>query len=437
MEYLHRMVDSLLSDNLETFGATLVEGPKWCGKTTTCRQLARSILELQDPDIRDVAIQNATVKPSLLLQGDTPRLIDEWQTIPVLWDAVRVAVDRRSLPGQFILTGSNAVRKEDIQHTGTGRITRMKMYPMSLFESRDSNGTVSLKELFDNPQYDIDGEQSDLTIERLVFLACRGGWPASLLVRKEQNQLRIATDYINSVCQTDISTIEGMDATDNKPRRRDPAIARAVLQSYARNISTLAKRKNLLVDVETHIESLSDKTLDDYLYTLRRLFVIEDVAAWNPAIRSSAAIRSSVKREFTDPSIAVAALGLTPQQLLLDMRTFGFVFETMCIRDLRAYSQRLGGVMNYYHDRYDLEADAVLHLQDGRYTLIEFKLGSREIDMGAEHLLEIKRLVQEHNKSEGQVPLREPDLLLVLTGGQMAYRRADGVCVVPLGCLRD
>lgn len=438
MDYLFRMVDSLLKSNLETFGATLVEGPKWCGKTTTCKQLAKSVLELQDPDTLEVALQNARVKPSLLLQGETPRLIDEWQTIPVVWDTVRVAVDRRISPGQFILTGSNAVNERKIKHTGTGRITRMKMYPMSLYESRDSVGSVSLKQLFDDSQLDIDGLTSSLTIERLVFLACRGGWPATLSVKNANNQLRIARDYVNSVCRTDISTIEGLDSdVEARPRRRDEMVAHAILRSYARNISTLAKRKSILEDVQSQVEGLSDKALDDYLYALRRLFVIEDVQAWCPAIRSAAAIRSSIKREFTDPSIAVAALGLTPEQLLLDMKTFGFIFETLCIRDLRAYSQALGGTINYYHDRYGLEADIVLHLEDGRYALIECKLGARDIDDGAAHLLKLKQLVREHNEKERQVPIREPDLMIILTGGQMAYRRQDGVLVIPIGCLKD
>lgn len=438
MDYLFRMVDSLLESNLETFGATLVEGPKWCGKTTTCKQFANSVLELHDPDTLEVALQNARVKPSLLLQGETPRLIDEWQTIPVVWDAVRVAVDRRTSPGQFILTGSNAVNERKIKHTGTGRITRMKMYPMSLYESRDSVGSVSLKQLFDDSQLDIDGLTSSLTIERLVFLACRGGWPAALSVKNANNQLRIARDYVNSVCRTDISTIEGLYSdVEARPRRRDEMVARAVLRSYARNISTLAKRKSILEDVQSQVEGLSDKALDDYLYALRRLFVIEDVQAWCPAIRSVAAIRSGIKREFTDPSIAVAALGLTPEQLLLDMKTFGFIFETLCIRDLRAYSQALGGTINYYHDRYGLEADIVLHLEDGRYALIECKLGARDIDDGAAHLLKLKQLVREHNEKERQVPIREPDLMIILTGGQMAYRRQDGVLVIPIGSLKD
>ena len=438
MEYLFRTADSLLEANLETFGATLIEGPKWCGKTTTAKQKAASVLEMQDPDKKESYLETIKVKPSLLLAGDTPRLIDEWQVAPELWDSMRVAVDRRIVPGQFILTGSNAVKKERIQHTGTGRIARMKMYPMSLFESKESVGAISLKELFYNADLDIDGIQSAMTVEQLVFAACRGGWPASLMIPKKENQLRIAGTYVDSVCDTDISTIEALDdeSPTSKPRKRDSDTTRVILQSYARNISTLAKTSNILADVKAQEESLTDKTLNDYLYALRRLYVIEDVDAWCPAIRSASAIRNGVKREFTDPSIAVAALGLTPEQLLLDMKTFGFIFETMCARDLRTYMQELGGRLNYYHDRYNLEADFVLHLRDGRYALIECKLGSRDIESGAEHLLEIKELIREKNKTEKQVSIREPNVMIILTGGEMAYTRTDGVKVIPLACLR-
>lgn len=435
MEYISRIADILLKENLETFGATLLEGPKWCGKTTTARQQAASVLELQDPDSRDITLKNIMIKPSLVLDGAVPQLIDEWQVAPILWDAVRTMCDRRGLPGQFILTGSNAVNASQIMHTGTGRITRMKMYPMSLYESHDSNGCISLQELFDNPAKDIDGLRSSLTIEQLVFVACRGGWPAALSVAKPQNQLRIATDYVRTICETDISTIEGLDDQIGNPRKRDARTAKAILRSYARNISTLAKTNSILKDTLAQVDSLSDKTFSDYLYALQRLFIIEDIPAWNPAIRSASAIRNGVKRGMTDPSMAVAALGLSPEELLKDMQTFGFVFESLCFRDLKAYSQALGGQLSYYHDRYGLEADAVLHLHDGRYALIECKLGSQEIELGAEHLLEIQALTCKCQ--DCQMPLRQPDLLLILTGGQVAYTRPDGVKVIPIGCLKN
>lgn len=429
MEYLSRMFDKLLQENLEAFGAVLIEGPKWCGKTTTATQQAKSVLQLQDPDTREGYIATAAIRPSLLLAGETPRLIDEWQVAPILWDAVRVMVDRRGDVGQFILTGSNTVDESKIMHSGTGRITRMKMYPMSLFESKESNGLISISDLFANPDLSIDGITSSMTVEDLIFSACRGGWPASLRGNSRKTELMIANDYLNSVCKVDISTIDGV--------KRDATLARLILRTYARNISTLAKKTNMLKDIRANEENCSENTFDDYLTALRNLFVIEDIGAWNPAIRSASAIRNGVKREFIDPSIAVAALGLTPESLQVDLKTFGFIFECMCIRDLKAYSQALGSSIAYYHDRYDLEADAVLHLADGRYALIEFKLGSNEIEEGSKHLIEIKQLVRDYNKKEGQMRLREPDLLMIITGGPIAYTRPDGVKIIPLACLRD
>ena len=429
MEYLPRVVDKELSLRLDAFGATLIVGPKWCGKTTTGEQKAKSILRMQDPDRREAYLATAGAKPSLLLHGENPRLIDEWQVAPVLWDAVRTAVDQRQEEGLFILTGSTSVDNDKILHSGTGRISRMKMYPMSLFESRESSGKISLKALFDEPGLDIDGILSDVTMEGLIFAACRGGWPAALRRKSEAARLIIAKDYLNNICESDISTVDGV--------QRNPAWTNMILRSYARNLSTLAKKTNIFKDVSANADSMTAATMDSYLNALEKLFVIEDVDAWCPAIRSATTIRSGKKREFTDPSIAVAALGLTPRTLETDLKTFGFIFECLCIRDLKVYSQALGGTLSYYHDRYDLEADAVLYLSDGRFALIEFKLGSREIEEGASHLLQIKRLIQKHNEKEKQVPLREPDLLLVITGGEMAYTREDGVKVVPIGTLRD
>lgn len=429
MEYLPRVVDKELSLRLDAFGATLIVGPKWCGKTTTGEQKAKSILRMQDPDRREAYLATAGAKPSLLLHGENPRLIDEWQVAPVLWDAVRTAVDQRQEEGLFILTGSTSVDNDKILHSGTGRISRMKMYPMSLFESRESSGKISLKALFDEPSLEIDGILSDVTMEGLIFAACRGGWPAALRRKSEAARLIIAKDYLNNICESDISTVDGV--------QRNPTWTNMILRSYARNLSTLAKKTHIFKDVSANADSMTAATMDSYLNALEKLFVIEDVDAWCPAIRSATTIRSGKKREFTDPSIAVAALGLTPRTLETDLKTFGFIFECLCIRDLKVYSQALGGTLSYYHDRYDLEADAVLHLSDGRFALIEFKLGSREIEDGASHLLQIKRLIQKHNEKEKQVPLREPDLLLVITGGEMAYTREDGVKVVPIGTLRD
>ena len=420
----------MLRERLETFGAVLIEGPKWTGKTTTAEQQAKSVIKLQDPDKAEEYLATAATKPSLLLKGEQPKLIDEWQDAPMIWDAVRTAVDNAGgKPGQFILTGSNTVDKTKIRHTGTGRITRMKIYPMSLWESLESSGEVSIQELFNNPDYDIDGASSKLDIPGLIMAACRGGWPATLQMPAKASML-IAKDYVNSVCENDIS------AVDN--RQRNPKIARQIMKSYARNISTLAKKSNILADVTASEDiSLSMNTFDDYIAAFEKLFVIQDIDAWCPAIRSKTAIRSSPKRCFVDPSIAVAAMNINAEALETQLKTFGFIFEQMCIRDLKAYTADFNSRLSYYRDRYGLEADLVLHLEDGRYALIECKLGSSEIDNGAEHLLELKRLIQEYNKTEKQVPIREPDLLIVMTGGTMAYTRSDGVKVIPLACLKD
>lgn len=428
--YLPRTVDHELDLRLEAFGATLIIGPKWCGKTTTGEQRAQSVIRMQDPDRRDGYLATAASKPSLLLKGDNPRLIDEWQDAPVLWDAIRMEVDRRQEPGLFILTGSTSVKnKKDIKHSGTGRISRLKMYPMSLFESGDSNGLISLKTLFDDPMADIDGISSGLSVEDLIFVSCRGGWPAVLKRKTDAARLMIAKEYIQNICNTDISTVDGV--------QRNPEWTRLILRSYARNVSTLAKKSSILQDLVSNAETITAVTMDSYLNALEKLYVIEDVDAWCPAIRSKTVIRSGPKRAFTDPSIAAASLGLAPESLEKDLKTFGFIFENLCFRDLRVYSQALGGKLSYYHDRYNLEADAVLHLEDGRYALIEFKLGSAEIEEGAKHLLELTGLIRKHNETEKQVPLREPDLLLIITAGEMAYTRKDGVKVVPIGTLRD
>lgn len=428
MEYYHRAADDLLSDLLQAFGAVLIEGPKWCGKTTTAMQHARSVVRLQDPDMRSEYLATLDVKPSLLLAGDTPRLLDEWQDASVLWDAVRVAVDQRGQVGQFILTGSNTIDRSQIQHSGTGRIARMTMLPMSLWEMGLSSGEISVMKLFDDPQYDIDGIKSPMSVSDLIFAACHGGWPSVLNISSDRAKLLVAKNYVNTICSDDISRIDG--------KNRDPKVAQLILRSYARNISTLARKNTLLADITASgDQGITQDTFNDYERALERLFVIQNIEAWCPAIRSKSAIRSSVKRGFADPSIAVAILGLSPEALSSQLKTFGFLFEQMCIRDLRAYTNDLSGHVSYYRDRYGLEADVVLHLKDGRYALIECKLGSSEIERGAEHLLELKHLISSANKRETQVPIREPDLLILLTGGEMAYTRPDGVRVIPLGCL--
>ncbi len=427
-KYLPRIVDSILSERLDSVGAVLIVGPKWCGKTTTAMQQAKSVLKLQDTDLSKGYLATAQVKPSLLLSGENPRLIDEWQMAPVLWDAVRNAVDERDEEGLFILTGSTSVDETSIMHSGTGRISRMTMYPMSLYESGESNGKISLSDLFANPHLEIDGKTSDLTIEQLVFATCRGGWPSSLKKKTEKAQLFEAYDYLENICASDASTVDGV--------KKSPSRVRAILRSYARNISSLSTDKTIMKDVSANFSDISMPTLNTYLSALERLYVIEDIPAWCPSIRSATSMRSARKRGFTDPSIAVAALSLTPESLLQDFRTYGLLFESLCIRDLKIYSSALGGNVSYYHDRYGLEADCVLHLPDEKYALIEFKLGSNEIEQGASHLIELQNLIRQA-RDDRQVPLKDPDLLIIITGGKMAYERPDGVKVIPIGCLKN
>ena len=427
MNYLPRIVDSELDLRLRAVGATVIVGPKWCGKTTTAKQKAKSVLEMQDPDLQEGYLKLADTKPSMLLEGENPRLIDEWQLAPVLWDAVRVSVDRRKEKGLYLLTGSVVVDEDKIRHTGIGRISRLEMDTMSLFETGESSGDVSLRELFANPSVSVDGAKGKLTVEELIFAVCRGGWPSSLEAVGDDAKLFVATDYFNNVVDVDISRVDDVE--------RDPFLAGQLLRSYARNISTLATKASIRKDVLS-VRDVSLPTVDSYLSALRKLFVINDVEAWCPAIRSATDIRASHKRGFSDPSIAVAAMGVGPDYFRTDFKTFGFLFESLVMRDLRVYSHALGGRISYYRDRYGLEADAVLHLKDGRYALIEVKLGSNEIEEGAEHLKEIKRLVSEYNKSESQCSLRLPDLLMVITGGEYAYTREDGVVVCPVSALK-
>lgn len=427
-EYIKRVCDSELELKLEAFGAVHIVGPKWCGKTTTAKQYAKSYIEMQDPDKRDMYLETAKIKPSNLLVGENPRLIDEWQVAPNLWDAVRVSVDRRNEDGLYILTGSNSIDKTDIMHTGTGRIDTLSMYPMSLYESAESNGSVSLMDLFNNPSALDDGCESDLSIDELIFAACRGGWPSSIFKKSDRAKLLVAQSYFEGLCREDMSNVDGA--------KRNETTSRLLLRSYARNISTVVSNQSIIKDINANAE-ISDSTFYDYVNVLKKLFVIQDVEAWCPAIRSKSAIQATNKREFVDPSLVVAALGVEPEYFNLDLKTFGFIFETLCIRDLKVYSAARDGKVSYYRDRYGLEADCVLHLRDGRYALIEFKLGSADIEEGAKHLIELEKLVKQYNEKEKQVKLRLPDLKIVITGTQYGYKRPDGVLVVPIGCLKD
>lgn len=426
--YMPRIIDCELDDQLEAMGAVLIVGPKWCGKTTSAMQRAKSVLKMQDPDKTEAYLATAQTKPSLLLIGENPRLIDEWQMAPVLWDAVRTAVDERGEQGLFILTGSTTIDHTKIMHSGTGRISRMMMYPMSLYESDESNGKISLKSLFDKPNMDIDGINSTLSIEKLVFAACRGGWPSSLKKASDKGSLFVAKSYVDNVCESDVSSVDGIV--------KNPQKVRAMLKAYARNTATSTANTTILSDINAN-HDMAESTMYAYLDALNRIFVIDDIPAWSPSIRSKTSIRSKNKKLFVDPSISVASLGLSPDMLMQDFKTFGFVFENLCIRDLKVYSNALGGQISYYRDRFGLEADAVLHLNDGRYALFEFKLGSRDIEEAAKHLLELKDLIVEYNQSNPFAKMREPDLLAVITGGEIAYSRKDGVKIIPIGCIKD
>ena len=426
MEYKSRIIDNLLDLKLEAFGATLIKGPKGCGKTTSAKQKAKSFVEFQDEEVRDNLLAVAEAAPKKLLIGEKPRLFDEWQDAPKLWGTIRKDVDDTGLNGQYILTGSTSQMVET-PHTGTLRISQLLMYPMSLYESEESNGSVSLIELFNNPD-SFEACESDLTIDDLIFAICRGGWPRGLLNQTSRAKLEIAKDLYKQTYSVDISNIDKV--------KRNPRWAQAILQSYSRNICTLAETKTIKGDVKANYD-VSDQTIYDYIDALERLYIIDDIDAWCPAIRSKTVIRASKKRNLIDPSIAVAALGLSPDYFNTDFKTLGFLFESLCIRDLKIYSSSFDGAMSYYRDRYGLEADGVLHLNDGRYALLEFKLGSKEIDEGAKHLCEIEKLVKEYNEKEQQSKLRLPDLKIVVTGTQYGYRRPDGVFVIPIGCLKD
>ena len=416
--YIPRILDVLLEEYLQTFGAVNIQGPKWCGKTTTAEQKAKSIIRFQDPDQGESNRMMAEINASYLLKGAYPRLLDEWQVVPPIWDAVRLAVDNEQEEGMFILTGSSVPVDDGIHHSGTGRISRLVMRPMSLFESGESNGSVSLSSLFLSTT-PIDPQKSEITIPDLAFLMCRGGWPASVN-KSEKSALLIAQEYIVSLAESEVSRTSGS--------KKNPQRVMNLLRSYARNISTLATNESIIGDIQANDLSFSETTYYEYLNALQRLYIVEDVPAWNPAIRSKTALRSRSKHELADPSLVVAGLGLSSDVLLKDLPFMGFVFETLCIRDLRVYSQKMGGSISYYHDRYDLECDCVLHLRDGRYALIECKMGGSGIDEGAEHLLELVRLIKLHK-------MQAPSFLMVLTASEIAYERPDGVKVVPIGCL--
>lgn len=418
-KYYPRISDRLVEKKLAISGAVLIEGPKWCGKTRTGEHLAKSTLFMQDPDRSAGYMRMADTMPSRLLQGEKPRLIDEWQEAPVLWDAVRFDVDKTGEWGQYILTGS-AVPRDDMQpkHTGTGRIARVRMRPMTLFESNESVGSVSLAELF-NGTTDVMGD-NPLTIPDIARAICRGGWPEA--VTKKVYTEQVAQNYVEAVVNFDVKRVDGVDRNSHRVHQ--------LLRSYARNISTMATMTTILADVQATDNMFSEPTLYSYVNALRRIFLIEDIPAWKPSLRSKSAIRTSEKRQFVDPSIATAAMQIDADGILNDFEYFGFLFESLVTRDLRVYTQALGGDVFHYRDRDKLEADLILHLHNGKWAAIEVKLGSKDIEDGARHLCELRKKVDTDR-------VGEPAFLMVVTGGQFAYRREDGVFVVPIGCLKD
>lgn len=415
LNYRPRIVDSLLQRKLQTIGAVLIEGPKLCGKSTTATMQAKSVLFMEPGRTLEIAELN----PKLLLEGEVPRLIDEWQLAPKLWDVIRREIDRREgLPGQFILTGSAVPPdKSGIMHTGTGRFGWLKMRPMTLFESKESNGSVSLGALFEG-ELNIASTCS-LSLEDVAFAACRGGWPTAL---RQTGQLALAHafDYFDAIVREDISRVDGT--------RRNQETTRKLLRSYARAQGSQISLSEIAKDVA---QQISEKTIGSYLSALRQIFVVEDIPAWNPNLRSKTAIRTSDTRYFVDPSIATAALGIGPRELLLNPETFGFIFETLCMRDLRVYAEALDGSISHYRDKNGLECDAVLHRRDGRYGLIEIKLGSEKgIEDGIKTLTALSKKINTDT-------MPAPSFLMILTAsGDFAYRRDDGILVVPIGCLK-
>lgn len=424
MEYRERIADQLLRDKLEAIGAVLIEGPKACGKTTTAKQQAKSVLYMDDPRQQEYYQQLAQTDIGLLLAGDNPRLIDEWQEIPRFWDAIRFEIDRRGEDGLFMLTGS-AVPADfsKIHHTGTGRYGWLTMRPMSLWESGESSGEVSLTELFRAPKK-ITGRNA-LALTELAFLICRGGWPKSLQKNTERAALLQAAEYYKAVVNSDISRVDNV--------RRDAERTKRIMRSYARLQGMQASIATILADIAVNeTENISDETVDSYLSALRKIFVIEDMPAWNPNLRSKTAVRTSDTRYYVDPSIGAAALGLGPRDLINDLKAMGIFFETLCIRDLRVYADALDGTVYHYRDKNGLECDAVLHLRNGSYGLIEIKLGGETlIEEGVKTLTALTNIIDTKR-------MKAPSFRMVLTGaGEFAYRRADGIYVVPVGCLKD
>ena len=427
MDYIKRTIDATIELKLQVTGGVVIKGPKWCGKTTTAKQFAKSVLDLQNTKTLEKNRQIADNDISLLLEGKSPRLIDEWQVIRKIWNAVRTDIDERNESGLYILTGSTTPVDDRSLHTGIGRMAFVEMKPMTLFESGESNGSISLKDIMENVAV-IQGQKSEISYQQLAFLTCRGGWPSSV-GRSEMIALEIVKEYVNGLCEMDISNIDNV--------KRNPALTRFILRAYARHISTINSDVTMYDDIRALYGNITDQTLIDYVGALKRLYVIDEVIAWNPNLRSKTSIRTSPKKSFVDPSIGIAAMDISPKQLVLDPNTFGFFFENLVNRDLCVYANKLGGYVRHYRDRSGLECDHVIHFNNGKYGLVQTKLGSGKTEHGIEKLRELRDLIKERNRISGRIIVTEPDFYMVINGSETAFTTTDGIYVVPIGCLRD
>ena len=423
MAYLKRIIDKTIAEKLHLMGCVVVKGPKWCGKTTTSKQFAKSIIELQDPVEGNKYKEIAENNIKLLLEGENPRLIDEWQIIPNIWNAVRYDVDVKDGKGLYILTGSVTPNDEETNdlHSGTGRMSFVTMYPMSLFESGDSNGTISLKDILEG-NVDVNGQKSDITYERLAYLTCRGGWPSAVKMSDEKLALQVATEYLDALCETDIE--------NEDKRNKNPALTRAIIRAYSRLVCTIEANNTLYNDVKSIYGDVSDPTIMTYLKKMNRLYVTDEISAWNPNIISKTNVRTAPKKTLIDSSIACAALQCSPKELALDPISFGLLFENLADRDLKVYASRQGGFLRHYRDRYGLECDQVIHFNNGEYALIQTKLGTKKIKEATDKLIELRTKIKNNGK-------REPKFLMVVTGSDIAYTTKEGVLIVPIGCLKD
>lgn len=423
MTYIKRIIDKTIAEKLQIMGCVVIRGPKWCGKTTTAEQIAKSSIEFQDPAEGEKYKEIAENNIKLLLEGEKPRLIDEWQLIPNIWNAIRYDVDKKGEPGLYIITGSVTPNDEDKKdlHSGTGRMSFVTMYPMSLYESGDSNGSISLKSILDG-DIEVNGQKSDITYERLAYLTCRGGWPSAVKISDENLALKVAKEYLDALCESDIENEE--------KKNINPALTRAIIRAYSRLVCTIEADKTLYEDIRNIYGDVSDPTIMSYLNKLNRLYVTDEIEAWNPNIISKTNVRTSPKKALVDSSIAVAALQYSPKELALDPISFGLLFENLADRDLKIYANSRGGFLRHYRDRYGLECDQVIHFDNGEYGLIQTKLGTKKIKEATNKLIELRDKI----KANGR---KEPKFLMVVTGSDIAYTTKEGVLIVPIGCLKD